>query len=104
MQTLTQIKTTIRKIARQTQTQIGAIRGHQYTCKRLGVHKGAPVKLGQGLWLIVDPAMAPFEGAAGLDKPAVVSKVASFHAALQAAGLETIWDGRYFDPVMVRVG
>jgi hypothetical protein len=104
MQTLTQIKTTIRKIARQTQTQIGETIGCQYNCKRTGMRKGAPVRMGHGLWLNVEPVLDSFKGSEGYDKRAAVLKISALHTALLAAGLEATWEGRYCDSILVRVG
>jgi hypothetical protein len=103
MQTLTQIKTTIRKIARQTKLGL-SFRGYQYTCSRVGMRKGAPIKMDGGHWIIVDPAMAPFLGPEGYDQPAAEAKISALYTAIQAAGLEATWGGRYCESILVRVG
>jgi hypothetical protein len=103
MQTLTQIKALIRKTARQTKLGV-SFRGYQYTCSRVGVRKGAPIKMDGGHWIIVDPELAPFRGPEGYDQPAAEAKISALHTALLAAGLEATWGGRYCESVMVRVG
>lgn len=103
MQSLAQIKTTARKIDRKIEIGI-SFRGYQYTCTRAGMRKGAPILMDGGHWIIVDPSLAPFDGPDGYDQPAAVSKILALHVALQAAGLEATWEGRYCDSILVRVG
>jgi hypothetical protein len=48
--------------------------------------------------------MAPFLGPEGYDQPAAEVKISALHTAIQAAGLEATWEGRYCDSILVRVG
>lgn len=54
--------------------------------------------------IIVDPAMAPFLGPEGYDQPAAEVKISALHTAIQAAGLDATWGGRYCESILVRVG